>query len=40
MNDKELQFKIAVNGEELPERVISILEEPRAKVIKTVNSKQ
>jgi hypothetical protein len=38
MNDIGWQFEIAVSGEKLLERVISILEQARANVVKAVNS--
>jgi predicted nuclease of restriction endonuclease-like (RecB) superfamily len=38
MSDKDQQFRIAVNGENLLERVISILEHARSNVVKSVNS--
>jgi predicted nuclease of restriction endonuclease-like (RecB) superfamily len=38
MNDIGRQFEIAVSGEKLLERVISILEQARANVVKAVNS--
>jgi predicted nuclease of restriction endonuclease-like (RecB) superfamily len=38
MNDMDRQFEIAVSGEKLLERVISILEQARANVVKVVNS--
>jgi predicted nuclease of restriction endonuclease-like (RecB) superfamily len=38
MSEKNRQFEIAVSGEKLLERVISILEQARANVVKSVNS--
>ena len=38
MNWKEQQFEIAINGEKLLDRVVSILEQARANVAKVVNS--
>ena len=38
MNEKENKYEIAISGEKLFERVISILEQARTNVVKAVNS--